>query len=214
MLKEFRVNQELLIKINEVTGDAHKQVDSEIAKVRKACQKGCSSCCHQIVDVFTWEEPKIFEFIFRKFDRKKKRELARNLKRWFKIFNKHTRDASRSDPLSFDEIRNIQHVFRENKVACPFLIGSSCSIYDVRPMVCRVHYQADTSENCQRDPHLTTPIDAQNVFHEASNKFDPEIFPRATKPLAYLVAEEFGDDIQSKPMVGIIYDPNNMFGRI
>ena len=80
-----------------MTESVHKQVDLEVAGIKKACQKGCNACCHQIVDVFTWEEPRIFEFIYKKFDRKKRRELAKNLSRWFKIFNKNTREVSRNE---------------------------------------------------------------------------------------------------------------------
>lgn len=208
------MNSELLIRINQVVEAAHNQVDGEISAIEKACQKGCNACCHQIVDVFTWEEPRIFDFIYRNFDRKKRRDLSRNLSRWFKSFNKNTREVSGNDPLNFSEIRQIQHVFREKKIACPFLMGSTCSIYKVRPMMCRVHYESESSENCRNNPHLTTPGNAQEIFHNAASKFNPNVYPSATKPLAYLVAEDFGQNIQSKPLTGVIYDPNNMFGRI
>jgi len=208
------VNHQVLVKIKDVTESAQKQVDSEIVRQDKACQKGCNSCCHQIVDVFTWEEPKIFEYVLNSFDRKKKKALATNLKQWFKVFNKNTRDADRSSPLDFGEIRQVQHLFREEKVACPFLMSSVCSIYNARPMVCRVHYESESAENCRKNPHLATPKNAQEIFHNATGMFKPEIFPVATKPLAYLVAEEFGENIQSKPMAGVIYDPNSIFSRI
>lgn len=205
---------QLLIQIKDVTDEAHAQVNQKMSSIKKACQKGCNSCCHQIVDVVTWEEPKIFEYIDNNFDRKMKNELAKNLNRWFKIFNNATRYADKNNPLSFAEVRDVQHLFREKKVACPFLMGSSCSIYKARPLVCRVHYEKDSAENCRKDPHLTTPVDAQEIFHNVVTKFDPNVFFVATKPLAYLVAEEFGKDIQSKPLAGVIYDPNNMFNLI
>lgn len=134
------MNNQLLIQIQSITDTVHSQVDKAIQPIKKACKEGCSSCCHQIVDVFTWEEPKIFEYILNSLDRKMKREISRNLKKWFKIFNQNTRDADRSNPLEFHEINNIQHVFREKRIPCPFLIKSHCSIYEARPMVCRVHY--------------------------------------------------------------------------
>ena len=208
------MNQQLLNKINEVTYSAHNQVDHEISKLNKVCKEGCNACCHQIVEVFTWEEPRIFDFIYRNFNAKKKKELSKNIKQWFKYFNKNTKEASRDNPLNFLDISEIQHIFREKKIACPFLMKSSCSIYEARPMICRAHYQKDSAENCKTDPHLTTPVDAQKIFHTATSGFDPEVFPRATKPLAYLVAEEFSEDIKSKPLTGLIYDPNNMFNRI
>lgn len=181
------MNQQLLIQIKEVTDVAHAQVDQNMSGIKKACQKGCNSCCHQIVDVVVWEEPKIFEYIYKNFDNRMKKELARNLNRWFKIFNNATRYADKSNPLNFAEVRNVQHLFREKKVACPFLIGSSCSIYKARPLVCRVHYEEDSAENCRKYPHLKTPVDAQEIFHNAVTKFDPNIFFVATKPLGRIL---------------------------
>nr|WP_230390897.1 YkgJ family cysteine cluster protein [Reinekea sp. G2M2-21] len=193
---------------------AHSQADAEIANIKKVCQKGCNACCHQIVDVFTWEEPAIFKYLAKVFTAAQKKQLARNIKQWFNRFNRNTRPANRSSPLTFEEIRNVEHIFRENKYACPFLMGTSCSIYPVRPLVCRVHYQADSPNNCRIDPHITTPEDAQKVFYKAAENFDPTVFPKAKKPLAYLVAADFAHDIQSKPLQSVVYDPNNVFGRV
>ena len=208
------MNHQLLIKIKSVTDTVHAHVDEEMRHIKKSCKRGCNSCCHQIVDFFTWEEPKIIEYISSAFGRKTKREISRNIEKWFKEFNKNTRDADRDNPLGFQDILQIQHIFREKRIPCPFLVKSECSIYHVRPMACRVHYEKNSSENCKNNPHLNTPNDAQEICHRASSMFRPEIFPVATKPLVYLVAGEFNINIKSKPMVGIIYDPKNMFARI
>lgn len=207
------MDEKLFIKITEVTDAVHEQIDNEIGKLKKACQAGCNSCCHQIVDVFTWEEPKIFEFILNNFDSKTFNEVRKNLERWFIKFNANTRYADRSNPLDFNEILEIQHVFREKRIPCPFLIASRCSIYEARPMVCRIHYEKESAENCRNNPHQIAPHDAQVIFNNEAKKFNPAVFPVATKPLAYLVAEEFRIKARSKPMLGMIYDQKNMFRR-
>lgn len=207
------MNHQLLSKIKTVTNDIHSHVDAELTHIKKACQKGCTSCCHQIVDVITWEEPKIFEYILTSLDRKVKRQIARNLKKWFKTFNSNTRDATRNNPLNFWEVREVQHVFREKRVPCPFLISSQCAIYEARPMVCRVHYAEESVEQCKNDPHKITPLDAQLIFTEAAKSFEPEMFPIAMKPLPYLVVQEFGVEVVSRPMIGVVYDPRNVFDR-
>ncbi len=52
------------------------------------------------------------------------------------------------------------------RVECPFLRDSLCSIYEARPMGCRVHYSAD-AEGCRRamegvslfyEPHLLEEV--------------------------------------------------------
>jgi len=192
----------------------HAQVDSSIENIDKACQKGCSACCHQIVDVFTWEEPRIFEYIHKTLNRAIKRKIGRNIEKWFNKFNSYTRDANRQSPLNFQDILKVQHIFREQRIPCPFLIDSKCSIYEVRPMVCRVHYEKESANRCEIDPHKNTPQDAQDICRRQSEKFNPEIFPVAMKPLPYLVATEFNIEIQSKPMMGVVYDPNKIFNRI
>ncbi len=208
------MNHQLLIEIKNITDAAHSQADDNVKGLKKACQKGCDSCCHQIVDVFTWEEPKIFEYILLSLDRKMKRQISKNLTKWFGVFNKNTREANRENPLTFQEIRQVQHYFRENRVPCPFLLESQCSIYEARPMLCRVHYAKESADECKSNPHRTTPNNAQEIFHNSVKSFKPDVYPVATKPLSYLVAGELGEGIKSKPMHGILYDPKNIFGRI
>ena len=207
------MSHQLLIEIKDVTEKVHGEVSNSVAAIDKACHRGCSACCHQIVDVFTWEEPRIIEFISSKLNNKKKKLIAKNLKKWFKLFNKKTRPADRSNPLSFQEVRDVQHIFREEKIACPFLLGMECSIYEVRPLVCKTHYAVGSSEQCKTNPHLITPKKGQDILIDAGKSFKPEIYPVAMKPLPYLVAPEFDESITSKPMLGIIFDPNFMFDR-
>lgn len=207
------MSQQLLIEIKDVTEKVHGKVNKSIAAIDKACHKGCSACCHQIVDVFTWEEPRIIEYITAKLDNKKKKKIAKNLKAWFKLFNKKTRPADRTNPLTFEEVRQIQHIFREDKIACPFLLGMECSIYPVRPLVCKTHYAVGSAEQCKSDPHLITPEQGQTILIDAGKSFKPEMFPVALRPLPYLVAPEFDDSITAKQMLGVIFDPNFMFNR-
>lgn len=204
---------ELIMKIMSTTETAHQKADNEMSKIDNVCQKGCNACCHQIVEVYTWEEPKIFQYIENRFTPKQKKQLNRNLKQWFKRFNRNTRPADGTNPLTPQEMREVERVFREERFACPFLMGTSCSIYEARPLVCRVHHQTANPDGCRSNPHRDTPSSGQNIFVDAAEAFDPAVFPKAMKPLAYLVAQDYAQDIKSKPMERLIYDPNNVFVR-
>lgn len=208
----MREDLNLLIEIVNINDEAHAIADSAIKRIDKACKPGCNSCCHQIVDVYTWEEPKIIRAVHSSLDRKEKKEVSKSLVKWFKIFNDNTPPASRAEPLTFDDIHHVQHVFRTKRIPCPFLINSQCSIYEARPLVCRVHYSKN-AEQCRLDPHKPTPNDAQEVFVSAWRRYDQKIYPVAAKPLAYLVAKEFDIEVKSKPMAALIYDPNRISMR-
>ena len=203
----------LLNSINLTTLTVHSLVDKEMAQIEKACEKGCSSCCHQIVDTLTWEGPRIIDFIDANFNRKKRQTLSENLTKWFNAFNECTPEANTQAPLNFDDITHAQGVFREKRIACPFLIESTCSIYPVRPLVCRIHYQKETKSRCSDNPHRLPPEDAQAIFYDAVKRFDSLTYPVMSKPLAYVVAVDFGRNIKPKPMMGIMLEPNKMFTR-
>lgn len=46
------------------------------------------------------------------------------------------------------------------KTPCPFLSGGSCSIYEVRPFVCRTHFALD-------DPRFCAEIDTKHITYDA-----------------------------------------------
>ncbi|WP_045422812.1 YkgJ family cysteine cluster protein [Vibrio jasicida] len=203
----------LLHHINLTTLTVHSLVDKEMEQIEKACKKGCSACCHQIVDTLTWEEPRIIDFIDANFNRKSRRILSKNLTKWFNAFNQCTPEANTQAPLNFNDIAHAQQVFREQRIACPFLIESACSIYPVRPLVCRIHYQKEAKPHCSANPHRLPPEDAQAIFYDAVKRFDSRTYPVMSKPLAYVVAVDFGSNIRSKPMMGVMLEPSKMFTR-
>jgi len=97
-------------------------IDSLSAHVspHSSCQKGCSYCCYQAVVVSTWEVDRI----------------AKYAKRKTTGFEGHTKT-----------IKHIQDQFC--LVVCPFLINDACTIYPVRPFMCRAHYSySDDPTDC------------------------------------------------------------------
>lgn len=87
------------------------------------CKKGCGHCCHQAVAISSWEAERI----------------AEATGKTISYFEPHPIDGT------------LQKVLMEKftKEPCPFLVDSQCSIYDVRPLVCNMHFSlADDDFPC------------------------------------------------------------------
>jgi hypothetical protein len=96
-----------------------------------SCQKKCSYCCYQSVAIPTWEVDRIAKYSGRKTTG----------------FGGHTKN-----------LKHIQEQFCN--VVCPFLINDACSIYPVRPFMCRAHYSySDDPTDCDiaLNPGMTAP---------------------------------------------------------
>lgn len=195
-----------LIKVTQVNDVVHRYVDKEIGAYPKSCKKGCDHCCYQSVNVVTWEEPKIFSYVYKSMKRKEIRKVASGIKKWFSFFNENTRDASRFNPLTFNEFYAIEHKIREARIPCPFLIDHKCSIYQARPITCRIHHVNVSPEVCKTNPHTTAPAYTLGISESGISKYDPTVFPVAWKPLAYLMAPTFVENVKSKPFMGILVD--------
>ncbi len=92
------------------------------------CGAGCSHCCKLPVGLSSLAELRLMVDAFKKQATKKE----------FRAFNRKIRedfDATR-------EIRNPGEYIKAG-ITCPFLKDNKCSVYDVRPAVCRAMYSTD-----------------------------------------------------------------------
>ena len=116
-----------------------------------ACRKGCSHCCHIAVAINQGEAA----LIGRKLGIKPARPENRALEGREKFADKL--------PLGYDN-------------PCPFLKDNECSIYDVRPLACRTHFNMDVdAELCRLDMgangvplYKTTDLDLMGL-HAVAN---------------------------------------------
>ncbi len=90
----------------------------EYSKGLVACKNGCSYCCHMEVGLYTVEAELIAN------------EIGVPLQK--------LQDTP--------EYR--QNGWIDMKRPCPFLVENSCSIYEVRPMVCRTHVNFEETNAC------------------------------------------------------------------
>ena len=85
------------------------------------CQKGCSFCCHQSLMITSWEAEQIEKLTGRQADQKVNYEWGKG------------------------NARDFMH--RYSGVPCTFLNNNVCSIYELRPIACRLHLSMDNSSD-------------------------------------------------------------------
>lgn len=110
-----------------VTKEVVKQNDIQLD-----CVQRCSFCCYQNVNVSAHEVFLIVAFVSARFTAEQQDALNSRLKTF------HDRVGG----LSMTELESI-------RLACPFLVDGSCSVYSVRPMSCRTYHSCDRSV-CQQ----------------------------------------------------------------
>ena len=96
-----------------------EELDSKLAKFftrdkdKIRCRKGCSSCCKNADFPLSYME-------------------MNYLMKGFLNLDKETNDNVRNN------IKTLKNVC-ENDYTCPFLVDDLCSVYEFRPIICRVH---------------------------------------------------------------------------
>lgn len=197
----INMDKTVLRQIEKTVETVHQNMEARIGPLPKACHKGCGTCCHQIVDALSWEESLIISFLKHEMPAKQKMQVRANLKFWFKNFNEATRPADRSSPLDLDEISAVRDVFRKKRIPCPFLINAQCSIYQVRPVVCRSHIVLTNPQECFDNPGRVGTQLARDIAREEVRAFDPNVYPLSGKPLPYLVVGELKAKVETKPLL-------------
>jgi len=166
-----------------VVGLFHSQIDAATAARRKrieaightlACAEGCNHCCKNVVIVFDGEAVAITEWLrqpeqaealaaFRARYPAWKQQLARIIEAW---------DAAMSTGNGGAAERVLMQAWKE-QVMCAFNVDGKCSIYEVRPAICRNAHALDTSERCRAE----TSTEALTYQFEPLDKYLQKIQP-------------------------------------
>ena len=166
--------------------EVYSQVDDEIGENEMICQKGCAFCCHQSVTVAAIEGSYIESFVLNKMPKHVRRLVKDNVKRWFSFFNANTPERQ----LTKQDLPPVERRQALEGVPCPFLVNNVCSIYPVRPLVCRTYFVNDDVSLCQQNPSRDGDIKGRDVRDRYfKNVFDIQ---RSTymRLLPYSVAEK------------------------
>ncbi|MBJ91347.1 MAG: hypothetical protein CL577_01900 [Alteromonadaceae bacterium] len=115
-----------LKKVYKTVRQFYKRLDSQIQKstvsknINFACDKGCNHCCQIRVEVFGYEVSAINEFIRKTFSND---EISH-------LMSKLAVVSAKAKGLRLES----------HFIPCAFLKDGECSIYEMRPAMCRKYY--------------------------------------------------------------------------
>jgi Fe-S-cluster containining protein len=130
-----------------------------------ACGPGCSYCCHMNTVIYEHEARRLAEVSGRKMT---------------------------AVPYRPPNVVSSEGM-RYNSTPCPFLVADKCSVYDDRPLVCRVHHSlSNRASDCNPlgngEPRMYDPDIIEvpyKLLNDAANPMEPmgniaEFFPHET----------------------------------
>lgn len=129
--------------------DVHLSVDYELEKLDRVCTKGCSICCHQVVNVFKDEAEIIKTYVTNHFTLEQRKITIAIAEEYIKKVNKSFK-GKKFTALDFHYKNHKEDCFKG--IQCPFLHNNLCAIYEVRPIECRAFLSIKDPEACQSKP--------------------------------------------------------------
>lgn len=98
------------------------------------CQTGCSRCCKfsGSPEIYKGEWDRLKTYIDINFSDKQKKRVKRKFLESIQIFKDALENENNND---FEELSNIEIFFMSE---CPFLYKNMCSVYEARPLICRI----------------------------------------------------------------------------
>jgi len=132
-----------------VAADAAEQVRREGKEI--TCRAGCGACCRQIVPIAPIEARYLAELVgvLPSECRAEINERVGKI-RGVLIRERLLEPLWRLDRLSRREKRTFALAYFRLGLACPFLMGERCSIYDDRPLSCREYLVTSPPQHCLR----------------------------------------------------------------
>ncbi len=115
-------NQNLVIELTQTTYEEYEKYKNKYTqKIKTDCKSGCSYCCHQPVTLFAFEAINIANILKLNLKNSELKLLISKMKKRLSEFkNNSVRE-------------NIN-----NKTVCPLLENNICSVYENRPLTCRM----------------------------------------------------------------------------
>lgn len=178
-----------------------EMIDHFVSNESNCCSKGCSHCCYQPIELLDIEVKDVKNAI-KSLDHKTKGVIKSNLKEYWSFFDKHTPS---------NEILNADDIFTYfrwlpagEKTKCPLLIDNKCSIYNQRPLTCRIHIVEDKPESCNINPHRDSKPTASHLRNEVIEFVRSKQGSIELRLLSYLVSQVIDPTKELKPISKII----------
>ncbi|HAK60122.1 MAG TPA: hypothetical protein DCO77_07030 [Nitrospiraceae bacterium] len=179
------------LKANKVAREVksiYKKTDAAMKSVSKVCQPGCAYCCLRSIRIHLAEETVIGKYVNEELSTETEEMIRKKLQRWFEFFNNVTPQRT----LTITDMLKLDKQVAKSRMECPFLILSKCSIYPVRPLVCRTHSVNDSPDLCGANP--VRPGDPRGIKLQERGFKDLEKISgmNGFSLLTYATAEHFG----------------------
>jgi Fe-S-cluster containining protein len=129
-----------------------------------------------------------------KLDDKTKDIVKNNLDSWFSFLNTNTVGIS---ILEGSYMLRTFHSMFPNRHPCPLLINGLCSIYDDRPLACRLHIVENNALECALDPYR----DTSDASSDVKDKLKAELTKNGQRELlnlSYIVDEVIPTSVHKK----------------
>ncbi|MCU0592465.1 MAG: hypothetical protein MUC57_13450 [Desulfobacterales bacterium] len=123
------------------------------------CKRGCCSCCGQHIQMNPAEAHALTQYIKRMFSMPQIRSLKRRTQQWLALDGIQRKGLSPVDRAGLSD----------NEPCCPLLVDCACSVYPVRPIICRTHFVSSDPSACRRayrEPSSEpAPIALMSILH-------------------------------------------------
>lgn len=129
-------------RLGRRTLEIYKELDGPVERIAEkqnaTCKRGCHSCCYMFVTTSLPEGVAIAEYVAKEWSPNRLQALMKKL-------------YAEARYLAKDEFSEDEHFV--SKRPCVFLDtkNGDCTIYPVRPAVCRYHYVVSDPEKCNPD---------------------------------------------------------------
>ena len=158
-----------------------------------SCKAGCGACCRQMVPITIFEAEALGVWI-RTLPDSRQQELARSFHHaLLKLAAAGFIDRMASEKwlAGSESARQLVLEYFYQRLPCPFLEDESCSIYPIRPLVCREYLVTSPSEHCADPANLQTaqaplPLRFSRILNRIGAEVEGEY--RGWIPLVFLFA--------------------------
>jgi len=164
-MKEHPLNI-LNIKTNDkYYNSIDKRIKKQIRGIKLDCREGCSSCCHNISFLVSPVEIENIIDSLNKIKDDDKQIIGTKIESLQTKFKEYSKDRVTTN--SNEYMASLRERQRNIVYDCPFLIDDRCSIYNSRPVICRV-YLSSSKEICE-DTKLADNI-LSNILKDSMEK--------------------------------------------
>lgn len=149
--------------VDEATAGELDRLRSEDGIV-PSCKSGCSHCCRYHILTNIAEVQTVVQYVKRELSAEQINDLRLRTQQW------HEWDNSR--PGRPSAVIDERTDFSRYEHCCPLVVNGACSVYPVRPVVCRAHFVSSSPRACcaAHDPDSTedSPVVLKSVVNAAS----------------------------------------------